>query len=123
MSRSQLWSTAVIMLALVVLTTTGQSRREAKEELDKGLQRMAKGNFDGAIESFTRAIELGSHREAQGQSGESGKLNLTKTDNASTSEAIAFIDPLTSVAAGPERRSEWRTRRLRPRNRDQSRVG
>ena len=98
MSRSQRWSTAVILIALVVFTTAGQSRREAKEELDKGLQRMAKGNFDGAIESFTRAIELGSHQEARGQSGESGKLNLTMTDNVSTSEGIVLIDPLTSVA-------------------------
>ena len=38
MSRSQRWSTAVILIALVVFTTAGQSRREAKEELDKGLQ-------------------------------------------------------------------------------------
>jgi tetratricopeptide (TPR) repeat protein len=59
---------------------------------------MAKGNFDGAIESFTRAIELGSHQEAPGLSGESAKLKLTMTDNASTSDAIVFIDPLTSVA-------------------------
>jgi len=95
MSRSRHWFTAVILTALVVLTTAGQSRREVKEELDQGLRHMAKGNFDGAIESFTRAIELGSHQEARGLSGESGKLNL---DNPSTSAAIVFIDPLTSVA-------------------------
>ena len=98
MIRSQRWSPAVILMALVVLTTAGQSRREARKELDDGLRRMAKGNFDGAIESFTRAIELGSFQEAQGLSGESRRLNLTLTDKASTSDAIAFIDPLTSVA-------------------------
>ena len=98
MIRSQRWSTAVILMALIVFTAAGQSRRETREELDKGLRLMAKGNFDGAIESFTRAIELGSHQKARGLPGESGKLNLTMTDNASTSEAISFIDPLTSVA-------------------------
>lgn len=98
MTRSQRWSTAAILMALVAVTVAGQSRREAREELDNGLRLMAKGNFDGAIESFTRAIELGFHQEARGLAGESGKLNLTMTDNASTSEAIAFIDPLTAAA-------------------------
>jgi tetratricopeptide (TPR) repeat protein len=98
MIRSQRWSTSVILIALVVLTTAGQSRREARVELDKGLRLMAKGNFDGAIESFTRAIELGSRQEAQGLSGEGGKLKLTTADNAETSEAIVLIDPFTSVA-------------------------
>ena len=54
---SHRWSSAVILMALIVLTTTGQSRREVKEELDQGLRHMAKGNFEGAIILYSKLLE------------------------------------------------------------------
>jgi tetratricopeptide (TPR) repeat protein len=97
MITSQRWSMTLVLTTLLVLTTAGQSRREAKAELDAGVRLMARGDFDGAIDSFTRAIEMGSPQEEQGRSGESGKLKLT-TGDGSTPEGIVLIDPLTSVA-------------------------
>ena len=76
-------------MALAVLTQLDRVDVRLRKSWT-GLRGMAKGNFDGAIESFTRAIELDQIRK-RGVHPVKRKLNLTMTDNDSTSETIVMI--------------------------------
>src|SRR5580765_7732103 len=98
MCRSRFWSGVLILTPFLVLSTAGQSKSAAKGEVDKGLICLARGDFDGAIENFTRAIDIGSHHEARSGSGESANLKLKMNSGNSTSGEVTFIDPLTATA-------------------------
>ena len=70
------------------LTASAQDPGAAREIYNRGQQRFMKGDFEGAIADFTRAIEM--------SSGPATKDWKVKTDfnvEASASGEISFIDP------------------------------
>lgn len=88
-----------ILLALLTLTTQAQSPPEAQSRFERGRERFSKGDFDGAISDFTRAIIISQHRkgrnvpQAQGWNGEGHFASEIATPGQ-----IVFIDRITAAA-------------------------
>ena len=58
----------LILIAWLALTANAQSYDVARDSYERGRERFRKGDFDGAINDFTRAIEISS-RPAADRSG------------------------------------------------------
>jgi tetratricopeptide (TPR) repeat protein len=88
-----------ILLALITLTAHAQSPRQAQSRFERGRERFSKGDFDGAIADFSRAIVISQHGSAhnlpQSQSW-AGEANLVEKEAGSGQ--IVFVDRLTAAA-------------------------
>jgi tetratricopeptide (TPR) repeat protein len=88
-----------ILLAILTLTAHAQSPREARSRFERGRERFSKGDLDGAIADFSRAIVISQHGNAhnlpQPQSW-AGDAYLARKE-ASLGQ-IVFVDLLTAAA-------------------------
>src|SRR5215831_517619 len=83
---------ALIPILLLTLTAQAQTRADAEDRYSRGLRLYSKGDFDGAIAEFTKAIEIYTF-SGRARSGPSWNSRANLTNQASDSERIIFIDP------------------------------
>src|SRR5205807_719888 len=87
-----------LLLVVLTLTVTAQSRREAKDSFDRGSDRYVKGDFDGAIADFTRAIEISGWRGGSQPQRQNWSAGSEPSEESTNADRIMFIDPLIARA-------------------------
>ena len=93
-----------IPLALFILILSSgvivpaQTPDAAVNHYNHGLKKTAKGDLDGAIEDFSRAIEISSSLVPAKRTRDRSWNNTSKFDTSSESDAITVIDPFTADA-------------------------
>ena len=88
-----------ILLAIISLSFSimGQNLRQANDLNKKGLRLYENGDYDAAIENFTRSIELSSRLGSSKTSLKNNAFPQTGSD-AAESHQITVIDPRTAAA-------------------------
>src|SRR6267142_1981721 len=86
-----------VLFSLSCISIQAQSPRSAIDRYEDGTRKFKKGDLDGAIEDFTRAIRISSRLEG---SRPAPRLNRANGFADSSDEAgeITVIDPLTAKA-------------------------
>ncbi len=100
----------IAVFILVMVTASAQTRSDADGAYNRAREWYIKGDFDRAIENFTRAIELSSHpdyRNGGRRQNWNEEMHLTNAD--SHSAAIVMIDPLTALAFEGRALARFRT--------------
>jgi len=90
-----------LYLGLFVLLTSSanaQTPRSAQEFFNRGEERFTKGDFEGAIASFTRVIEIDRPRSTGVPRGQNWAPDTPPGNHASTSDQIVFVSRLTAPA-------------------------
>ncbi|HEV8484282.1 MAG TPA: hypothetical protein VGV87_12120, partial [Blastocatellia bacterium] len=89
----------LLLVLFLTLTANAQDRRAALEFYERGRQRYAKGNMDGAIADLTHAIALFSLPQANlRRSGQGWRSSREFNDEASNFDHIKLLDPLAAGA-------------------------
>jgi tetratricopeptide (TPR) repeat protein len=89
-----------MFVSVLVLSSISiaQSPQEVRDLYRRGRQRYTRGDIDGAIADYTRAILLSTRLQADHQDGrENGKLKLGLIPEAIDTPAIGLLDPLTAA--------------------------
>src|SRR6266498_4137805 len=93
-----------IGLTLFILVLCGnaivqaQTPGSAANYYNHGLKLFEKGDLDGAIEDYTRAIEISSRLTPSKRDRAASWSNTNKFDSSAEADRITVIDPLTAMA-------------------------
>jgi len=88
---------AAFALSFFVLLAQAQTLRTAQDYLSRGSSLYEKGDFDGAIADFTKAIEISSRPDHRSRAGD-WKNKTGFGDAAMNFDKVRALDPLTAVA-------------------------
>ena len=95
--RSRMLIIALLFSAMA--TASAQTRRDADEAYNRGRELYTKGDFDRAINAFTRAIELSSSPDFRNNPRrQNWNAELDPAGDGSRSDVVTLIDPLTALA-------------------------
>src|SRR5258708_7186819 len=90
-----------IAIAIIIFTSPiySQTPRSAKDFSERGHQRYAQGDYDGAISDFTQAIDLTSRLDTKGGfSANNFRADPRSSDAAYWRENVRVVDPRTADA-------------------------
>src|SRR5262245_184188 len=84
------------LLVLMSLVGAAQTSRTTQEAFKRGMARYEKGDYTGALDDYTRAIELSSRL---GQPKPAGDWRtITDGRKATEFDGVRVLDPLTAIA-------------------------
>src|SRR5215510_10783619 len=91
-------ASVLALIAGFVLIANAQSYQASHDFYNRGRQRYFKGDIDGAIADFTKAIETSSHPAGDRGNHKDLKARLDFTGTASSFDRVTLIDPVTALA-------------------------
>ncbi len=95
--RSKYIGSAMLALCCLVWEIRSQTPRAAQELFERASKRHLKGDIDGAIEDFTRAIDLSSRIGVYPRGGNGGGESRAEAGNlVSNFSEIRVVDPFTA---------------------------
>src|ERR1700730_2084967 len=90
--------TLFILLLCINVIVQAQTPDSAKKYYDHGARQFEKGDLDGAIEDYTRAIEISSRLNPTKRDLTGSWINTNRFDSSAEADRITVIDPFTAMA-------------------------
>ena len=87
---------SLMAVLILICTSMAQTNREAQDRYERGRHRYLKGDIDGAIADFTKAISLSSRPADEHRRPDTRKLDLGFEKREQDFPAVTLLDPLTA---------------------------
>src|SRR5215475_3923163 len=91
------FTNAALALSFLALTAQAQASRAANEYYNRGNSLSQKGDYEGAIADFTKAIEISARLDNRSR-GDDWKSKTRVGAAATNFDDVGVIDPLTALA-------------------------
>src|SRR5687767_160193 len=86
------------LFILLTSTANAQGPRSAQDYFNRGWDQFTKGDYERAVANFTRVIEVDRAHKAGLRKGQNWNADSLPANDASDSDHIVFVSPLTAPA-------------------------